>query len=167
MIRSCALAAAAAVTAFTSINSLAAEGLPTETHRVLPVALAIEAAQTAIATCKGQGYNVSVSVAERSGLPQLLIVGDGAGGLSREVARRKAYTAVQFRVSTADFAKRVAGGGFNPAVFDTQLVTAIGGLPIKVGNDTIAAIGVSGAPGGDKDEAGAQAGLAKIRDQLK
>jgi hypothetical protein len=89
MIRSCALAAAAAVTAFTSINSLAAEGLPTETHRLLPVALAIEAAQTAIATCQGQGYNVSVSVAERSGLPQLLIVGDGAGGLSREVARRE------------------------------------------------------------------------------
>jgi uncharacterized protein GlcG (DUF336 family) len=162
MIRSYTLAAT-----ITSINPLAAEGLPTETHKLLPVALAIEAAQTAIATCKGQGYNVSVSVAERSGLPQLLIVGDGAGALSREVARRKAYTAVQLRVSTADFAKRVAGGGFNPAVFDTQLVTAIGGLPIKAGNDTIAAIGVSGAPGGDKDEACAQAGLAKISDQLK
>jgi uncharacterized protein GlcG (DUF336 family) len=93
---------------------------------------------------------VSVSVTERSGLPQLLIVGDGAGALSREVARRRAYTAVQLRVSTADFAKRVAGGGFNPAVFDTQLVTAIGGLPIKVGNDTIAAIGVCGAPGGER-----------------
>jgi uncharacterized protein GlcG (DUF336 family) len=71
------------------------------------------------------------------------------------------------RVSTADFAKRVAGGGFNPAVFDPQLATAVGGLPIKVGNDTIAAIGVSGAPGGDKDEACANAGLAKINDQLK
>jgi uncharacterized protein GlcG (DUF336 family) len=167
MIQSYSLAVAAAVAAFTSVNPLAAEGLPTETHKLLPVALAIEAAQTAIATCKGQGYNVSVSVAERSGLPQLLIVGDGASALSREVARRKAYTAVQLRGSTADFAKRVAGGGFNPAVFDTQLVTAIGGLPIKVGNDTIAAIGVSGAPGGDKDEACAQAGLAKIGDQLK
>jgi uncharacterized protein GlcG (DUF336 family) len=97
----------------------------------------------------------------------VLIVGDGAGALSREVARRKAYTAAQLRVSTADFAKRVAGGGFNPAVFDPQLATAVGGLPIKVGNDTIAAIGVSGAPGGDKDEACANAGLAKINDQLK
>jgi uncharacterized protein GlcG (DUF336 family) len=167
MIRSYALAAAAALGAFTSINPLAAEGLPTETHKLLPAALAVEAAQTAIATCKGQGYNVSATVTDRSGTPQVLIVGDGAGALSREVARRKAYTAAQLRVSTADFAKRVAGGGFNPAVFDTQLATAVGGLPIKVGNDTIAAIGVSGAPGGDKDEACANAGLAKINDRLQ
>ena len=40
-------------------------------------------------------------------------------------------------------------------------------MPIKVGNDTIAAIGVSGAPGGDKDEACAEAGLAKIKDRLQ
>jgi uncharacterized protein GlcG (DUF336 family) len=46
-------------------------------------------------------------------------------------------------------------------------VTAIGGLPIKVGNETIAGIGVSGAPGGDKDEACAEAGLAKISDRLQ
>jgi uncharacterized protein GlcG (DUF336 family) len=166
MIRSCALTAVAAISVLAGINPSAAQTLPTETHKLFPVALAIEAAQTAIATCKGQGYNVSVSVAERSGLPQLLIVGDGAGSLSREVARRKAYTSAQLRVSTADFAKRVAGGGFNPAVFDPQLVTAIGGLPVKVGEETVAAIGVSGAPGGDKDEACAQAGLAKISDRL-
>jgi uncharacterized protein GlcG (DUF336 family) len=167
MIRSYVVAAAAALSMFTTVSPLAAEGLPTETHKLLPVALAVEAAQTAIATCKGQGYNVSVSVADRSGLPQLLIVGDGASTLSREVARRKAYTSAMLKVSTGDFAKRVAGGGFNPAVFDAQLATAVGGLPIKVGDETIAAIGVSGAPGGDKDEACADAGLAKIRDQLK
>jgi len=167
MIRSYALAATVALTAFTNVNPLAAEGLPTETHKLLPAALAVEAAQAAIATCKGQGYNVSVTVTDRSGTPQVLIVGDGAGALSREVARRKAYTAAMLRVSTADFAKRVAGGGFNPAVFDTQLATAVGGVPIKVGNDTIAAIGVSGAPGGDKDEACANAGLAKISGQLQ
>jgi uncharacterized protein GlcG (DUF336 family) len=167
MIRSSMLAATTAFGVFTTVSPLAAEGLPTQTHKLFPAALAIEAAQTAIATCKGQGYNVSVSVADRSGLPQLLIVGDGASTLSREVARRKAYTSAMLRVSTGDFAKRVAGGGFNPAVFDPQLATAVGGLPIKVGDETIAAIGVSGAPGGDKDEACADAGLAKIRDQLK
>lgn len=167
MIRSYVLAATAALVGVTGTCALAADPLPTETHKLLPAVLAVEAAQTAIATCKGQGYNVSVSIADRAGLPQLLIVGDGAGALSREVARRKAYTSAQLRVSTADFAKRVAGGGFNPAVFDTQLVTAIGGLPIKAGNETIAGIGVSGAPGGDKDEACAQAGLAKIGDRLQ
>jgi uncharacterized protein GlcG (DUF336 family) len=167
MIRSYLLAATAALTASTSVSALAAETLPSETHKLLPAVLAVEVAETAIATCKGQGYNVTVTITDRVGTPTVLIVGDGAGALSREVSRRKAYTSAQLKVSTADFAKRVAGGGFNPAVFDTQLVTAAGGMPIKVGNDTIAAIGVSGAPGGDKDEACAEAGLAKIKDRLQ
>jgi uncharacterized protein GlcG (DUF336 family) len=46
------------------------------------------------------------------------------------------------------------------------MVTALGGVPIKVGNETIGAFGISGAPGGDKDEACANAGLAKISDRL-
>jgi uncharacterized protein GlcG (DUF336 family) len=70
-------------------------------------------------------------------------------------------------VATDDFAKGVAGGGFNPSVFDSQLTAAVGGLPIKVGDETVAGIGVSGAPGGEKDEACAEAGLAKIRDRLQ
>jgi uncharacterized protein GlcG (DUF336 family) len=167
MIRSNLLATAAALSVFATISPLAAEGLPTATYKLLPAALAVEVAQTAITTCKAQGYNVTVSIVDRSGLPQLLIAGDSAGTLTREVARRKAYTAATLRVSTADFAKRVAGGGFNPAVFDNQLVTAVGGVPIKVGDETIAGLGVSGAPGGDKDEACADAGLAKVRDQLR
>ena len=167
MIRSCVIAATTAVAALAGVNAWAAESLPSETHKVLPSALAVEAAQQAIATCKGQGYNVAVTITDRVGTPTLLIVGDGSGALSREISRRKAYTSASLRVSTADFAKRVAGGGFNPSVFDPQLVTAAGGVPIKVGNDTIAAIGVSGAPGGDKDEACADAGLAKIKDHLQ
>jgi uncharacterized protein GlcG (DUF336 family) len=159
------LFATAALAALTS-GVFAAE-LPSETHKLLPEALAVEAAQTAIATCKGQGYNVWVTITDRSGTPTLVLMGDGAGALGREVSRRKAFTSAFLRVSTGDFNKRVAGGGFNPSAFEPQLVTAQGGLPIKVGNDTIAAIGVSGAPGGDKDEACAEAGLNKIKDQLK
>jgi uncharacterized protein GlcG (DUF336 family) len=158
--------ATASLAAFVSANAFAADPLPTETHKLLPATLGVEAAQTAIATCKGQGYNVAVTITTRDGTPEILIVGDGSGTLSREISRRKSYTSAMLRVSTADFSKRVAGGGFNPSAFDPQLVTAAGGLPIKVGNDTIAAIGVSGAPGGDKDEACAQAGLDKISSSL-
>jgi uncharacterized protein GlcG (DUF336 family) len=49
----------------------------------------------------------------------------------------------------------------------TNLVPAQGALPIKVGEDTIGAIGVSGAPGGDKDEACAKAGIDKVAAELK
>jgi len=167
MIRSYALFATTALVGFAMTAPAAAQGLPSETHKMLPAALAVEAAQTAIATCKGQGYNVAAVVTNRDGTPIVLIVGDGSGKLSSEIARRKAYTSASLRVSTMDFNKRVAGGGFNPSIFDQQLVTAVGGLPIQVGNDTIAAIGVSGAPGGDKDEACAQSGLEKIKGSLQ
>ena len=166
MMRSLLLTTAIGFAVLFSANAFAAEQLMTETIKMLPASAAVEAAQTAIATCKGQGYNVAATVVNREGTPDVLIVGDGAGRLSSEISRRKAYTAASLRVSTMDFNKRVAGGGFNPSAFDPQLVTAAGGLPIKVGNETIGAIGVSGAPGGDKDEACAKAGLDKISSML-
>ncbi|HXP92457.1 MAG TPA: heme-binding protein [Candidatus Binatia bacterium] len=165
MIRSCAVVTTAVLCVFTSISARAAD-LPTETHKVLPLALAVEAAQAAIAACKAQGYNVSVTIADRTGMPKVVLVGDGAGGFSREVTRRKAYTSALLGISTGDFTKRVAAGGFNPAVYDPQLAMGLGGVPIKVGNDTIGAIAAAGAPGGDKDEACALAGLEKISDRL-
>ena len=167
MIRMFRLAAIVGAASFISDTAISAEALPTETFKLLPASLAIEAAQAAIASCKAQGYNVSVTIVDRTGNIKLLLVGDGAGGVGRDLSRRKAYTAALQRVSTGDFAKRLAmPGAFNPTVFDAQLVTNQGGLPIKVGNETIAGIGVSGAPGGDKDEACASAGLAKISDRL-
>jgi uncharacterized protein GlcG (DUF336 family) len=83
------------------------------------------------------------------------------------LSRRKAYTAAIRRVSTGELAKQVAApGAFNPTLYDRQLVAVQGGVPIKVGDQAIGAIGVSGAPGGDKDEACANAGIAKISDRL-
>jgi uncharacterized protein GlcG (DUF336 family) len=167
MIRFCASAPVACIVLLSSINVVPAEPLPTETFKILPAALAVEAAQAAVAACKTQGYTISVSIVDRAGNPKLLLVGDGASALSRRLSRRKAYTAAMRRVSTGELAKQVAApGAFNPTLYDTQLVTATGGLPIKAGDETIGAIGVSGAPGGDKDEACANAGLAKISDRL-
>jgi uncharacterized protein GlcG (DUF336 family) len=158
---------AAALAVMTSVNAWAADPLPSETHKLLPLALAVEAAQAAIATCKSQGYSVAVSIVERTGIPQLLLVDEGTSALGRELSRRKAYTSAVRRVPTGDLAKSIATpGAFNPTLYDTQMVAATGGLPIKTGNETIGAIGVSGAPGGDKDEACARAGLDKIKDRL-
>ena len=160
-------AAACGFAAMIAANAQAADSLPTVTYKLLPADLAIEAAQAAIASCKSQGWNVSVTIADRTGLPKLVLVGDGAGGVGREVTRRKAYTAALLGISTDDFAKRIASGGFNPSIYDRQMVSGPGGIPIKIGNETIGAIAAAGAPGGDKDEACAKAGLAKIADRLK
>jgi uncharacterized protein GlcG (DUF336 family) len=167
MIRPYALAVAAVLAVSTGRNVWAADPLPTETHKVLTAALAVEAAQAAIAACKAQGYNVTVTVADRMGTPKVIIVRDGPPGVGTEVTRRKAYTAAVQRVSTGDFTKRVSTpGAFNPGMYDSQLATGQGGIPIKVGEDTIGGIAVGGAPGGDKDEACAIAGLEKIKDRL-
>jgi uncharacterized protein GlcG (DUF336 family) len=167
MIKSYALAATAVLTAFTSVNAWAADPLPTESHKVLTAALALEAAEAAVAACKQQGYNVTVTIVDRMGTPKLILVGDGARPLTLEVTRRKAYTSAMQRVSTGDFTKRVSTpGAFNPGMYDKELTTGLGGLPIKAGEDTIGGIAAAGAPGGDKDEACANAGLAKIGDRL-
>jgi len=167
MIRSYALAAAAVVVALGGTNARAADPLPTETHKVLTAALALEAAEAAIAACKAQGYNVTVTVADRTGLPKVVIVRDGPQGVGRESTRRKAYTAALLRVSTGDYTKRIANpGAFNPGVYDPELATGAGGVPIKAGEDTIGGIAAAGAPGGDKDEACAAAGVNKIKDRL-
>jgi uncharacterized protein GlcG (DUF336 family) len=167
MIRSYALAAAAGFVVFTTINAWSADPLPTQTQKSLPLELAVEAAQAAIAACKAQGYNVTVSVADRGGMPIVVLVGDGARYLTREVTRRRAYTAALWKMSTAEFTKRYpTPTGFSPIVFDSQLVAGQGGVPINVGDDTIGAIAAAGAPGGDKDEACAIAGLDKIKDRL-
>ena len=167
MIRACALAVAAGLAALAGGYASAADPLPTETHKVLTAELAVEAAQAAIAACKAQGYSVTVTVADRTGLPKVVIVRDGPQGVGRESTRRKAYTAAVLRVSTGDYTKRISNpGAFNPGVYDPELATGAGGVPIKAGEDTIGGIAAAGAPGGDKDEACAVAGVDKIKDRL-
>ncbi len=168
MIRYSTLAAAAGFALIAGINPLAAQSLPTVTYKLLPAALSIEAAQAALAACKAQGYNVSVSVVDRLGLQQILIVGDNASPTGRTLAPRKAYTSAIRKITTGELNKRVsAPGAFNPLQFDTYMTIERGAVPIMVGEEGVGAIGVSGAPGGEKDEACAQAGIDKIKDRLK
>ena len=158
----------AGVMTFSSIVGAASDSLMTETIKVLPLTLAEEAAQAAIASCKAQGYNVSVAVVDRAGNIKVLLAGDGTNVLARDLSRRKAYTAALRRTTTIELAAAIAApGAFNPTLYDTQMVTAGGGVPIKVGDEVIGGIGAGGAPGGDKDEACAKAGIAKIADHLK
>jgi uncharacterized protein GlcG (DUF336 family) len=158
MIRTKALLATAALALCSNGNAFAADPLPVETHKVLTAA---------IAACKAQGYNVSVTVADRLGAPKVVIVRDGPPGVGPEVNRRKAYTAAVQRQATSAYTERVSKpGAFNPGQFDSQLSTGAGAVPIKIGEDTIGAISAAGAPGGDKDEACAAAGLDKIKDRL-
>src|ERR1700737_512973 len=98
-----------AVIAFTGIAAATADPLPPETFKVLPLPLAVEAAQAAIAACKADGFAVTAAVVDRAGNLQVLLAGDGVSVLSRDITRRKAYTAAVRRLPPTHRQKRVAG----------------------------------------------------------
>jgi uncharacterized protein GlcG (DUF336 family) len=136
-------------------------------RRDLSYSIAKTIAETAIESCTAGGYRVSAVVVDRDGETIVALRGDNASPHTMENARRKAYTAVSFRASTTAYAKRLADGD---AVVPEQVtlpnVIAIsGGLPIKVGDDFIGGVGLSGSPG--VDEPCVQAGRDKVADQLK
>lgn len=136
------------------------------THKDITAAMAITMAETAIATCKANGYAVSANVVGRQGEVIVAMRGDATGPHTLENSMKKAYTARAFRRSSGDFADGIKSYTAG-ALRLTNIVPARGALPIVVGEDVIGAIGVSGAPGGEKDEACAKAGIDKVADELK
>jgi uncharacterized protein GlcG (DUF336 family) len=145
-------------------SSAYAQGLVIEKN--ISLAMAQTIANAAMEKCKEMGFKVSVTVVDRAGLPIVMLRGDGAGLHTPEGSDRKAYTARTFRTPSADFVKRVLN---DPAVVGLRQYTRVlaldGGLPIKVGDDVVGAVGVSGSPG--KDDECSKAGIAKVADQLK
>ncbi len=137
------------------------------THRDLSYPIALTIAETAIQSCGGNGYAVSVVVVDRAGEVIVAMRADNAGPHTMENARRKAYTARSFRTATSAYAKRYADN--DPVVRQQVTLPSViaipGGLPVKVGDDVIGGVGVSGSPG--VDEPCVQAGLDKVADQLK
>ena len=152
-----------------ALASLAASSANAQllTHKDISLAMAVTMARTAIDTCKGQGYNVSVNVLGRDGEVILALRNELAGPATFENSMKKAFTARTFRRPSGEFAAGVKGNPTAGALMLNNIVAAQGALPIKVGDDTIGAIGVSGAPGGDKDEACAKAGIEKVAAELK
>jgi uncharacterized protein GlcG (DUF336 family) len=129
--------------------------------------MALTIATTAADTCKAQGNRVSVTVVGREGQVLVVLRGDGSSPHTVENSRRKAYTARTFRVASGEIAKRVKDNPTLGLVHLSGVIALQGALPIKVADDVIGAVGVSGSPGGDKDEACAKAGIDKVADRLK
>jgi uncharacterized protein GlcG (DUF336 family) len=136
------------------------------TEKALSVEAALSVANGALDKCRADGYRISLTVLDASGLVKIQVRGDGTGPHTLEHSRRKAYTALTFKRTSAETAKAWASAATPPPAIEGT-VGAAGGVPIKAGNEVIGAIGVSGAPGGEKDEACADAGIAKIAELLK
>ena len=159
--------AASAVTLGLAASLATPAGAELLAHKDLSLDTALTIASTAAATCKSQGHRVSVHVVGRTGEVLVALRGDNASPHTFENSMRKAYTARTFRVPSGEIAKRLKDNPQFAAIHLTNVIATQGALPIKIGDDVIGAVGVSGAPGGDKDEACAKAGLDKVADELK
>jgi len=148
-----------------SVTSAANSQLISTKQLSLPIAVAI--AQTAVQTCKQQGYNVSVHVIGNMGEILVAMRGDNTGPHTMENSMRKALASRGQRIPSGQFAENVAKTPNAGALRLGNMIPARGALPIKAGEDVIGAAGASGAPGGDKDEACVKAGIDKVKDDLK
>ena len=128
---------------------------------------ALNAARAALEHCRKAGYQVTVAVVDRAGLPQAILRDRYAGPHTLRVARDKAWTAASFKISTAVLAKETQAGMPMSGLRSQARVMAVGGgLPIEGGGALLGAIGVSGAPRCEADEACAAAGIKAIADAI-
>jgi uncharacterized protein GlcG (DUF336 family) len=137
------------------------------TQRSLSLGLAKAIAEATLAACREKGYHSAAAVVDRAGQVLVILRDEQGTAQLTEMARRKAYTARMFRTTTLEFQKRTSD---NPQYAGQRnlpdILALSGGVPIKVGDETIGAVGSAGSTL-EQDDACAKAGIAKVADLLK
>jgi len=137
------------------------------TQRSMSLGMALTIAEAALAECKSRGYNTAVAVVDRGGQLLVLLRDEQSSPQAGEMARRKAYTARMFRVSTQEFQKRTANDAPQAGQRNLADILALsGGVPIQLGKETIGGVGSAGSTL-EIDDACSKAGIAKVADLLK
>ena len=141
---------------------------PTYTVRMMVPETALKAAQAALAKCRKSDFQVAVAVVDRAGLLQVLLRDRFAGAHTADTAINKAWTAASFKQPSSDLARETEAGKSMSGIRQLPRVAAVGGgLPIEAAGNLLGAIAVSGAPGGEADEACAAAGIKAISDDIE
>jgi uncharacterized protein GlcG (DUF336 family) len=153
-----------------SLQSAMAAPAPDATFAVKLLApeTAFAAAQAALLQCRKTGYQVAVAVVDRFGTLQVLLRDRFAGAHTVEFATQKAWTAASFKTATSALSDLTQAGKPMSGMRGNARVLAIGGgQTIEAGGTLLGGIGVSGAPGGEADDACAAAGLRAIADAIE
>ena len=163
IVRFALVAAAAAATL-----AAQAQSTPVRTERNMSLDLANQIASATVAACLTNGHNVTAAVVDRAGQLRALHRADNAGPHTLSSAQAKAFTSASARSNTMAMMENAQK---NPAAANLVHIPGFlllgGGVPVRVGNDVIGAVGVGGAPGGHLDEQCAVAALEKVKDLLK
>ena len=137
------------------------------TYKSLSPEVALDLARAALAECRKRGYQAAIAVVDRFGVTQVMLRDRFAGAHTPQTAAGKAWTAVSFRTRTTELVALTQPG--MPQAGLRGLPGAVilgGGIAIEAGGSLVGAVGVSGAPGGDADDACAKAGIEAVRDKL-
>lgn len=157
----------AGLTAAALLASPASAQDATVTYKTLSPEVALELARATLADCQKRGFQVAVAVADRFGTPQVMLRDRFAGSHTPATASGKAWTAATFRTSTTELNAISQPGMPQAGLRNLPNVVIIGGgITVEAGGSLLGAVGVSGAPGGDADDACAKAGVAAIKDKL-
>jgi uncharacterized protein GlcG (DUF336 family) len=160
--------AGAAIAAVTGFGNPAIAQQATFALRSITPDAALKAARAALASCQKSGYQVAVTVTDRGGLPLVMLRDRFAGPHTPGTAQGKAYTALSFKIDTLSFAQLTQAGQPMSGIRELPGVVAIGGgRTIESAGSIVGAIGISGAPGGEADDACVKAGLSAIADELE
>ena len=163
MVRS--LLAATTMLALLAGSTTAEESIVT--YKSLSPELALDLARASLADCRRRGFQVSVAVVDRFGVTQVILRDRFAGPHTLSTAQGKAWTAASFRTSTTELNAISQPGMMQAGIRNLAgAVIVRGGLTIEAGGSLLGAVGVSGAPGGDADEACARSGIDAMRDRL-
>ena len=136
-------------------------------YKTMSLETALDLARAALADCRQRGYQVAVAVVDRFGVTQVVLRDRFAGPHTPATASGKAWTAVSFRTNTSDLVALTQPGMPQAGVRGLPGAVVLGGgIVVQAGGSLVGAIGVSGAPGGDADDACAKAGIAAIQDKI-
>jgi len=164
MVRAATVFAISVLVVLGSFSDIRAEG-GLVTFKSLKLEVAVKAAQAALDSCRKSGYQVGVAVVDRGGNPQVMLRDRFAGWHTPKASVRKARTALSFHSDTIDMVESTAAGMPGAGVRNVPGTMIVGGgVRIEAAGAIVGAIGVSGAPGGDRDHACAKAGIAAISD---
>jgi uncharacterized protein GlcG (DUF336 family) len=157
-----------AALALCTAAAVAAQAQAVRSERNLSTELAGQLAQATVAACQANGYAVAATVVDRAGTVRAVLRADNAGPHTLEASRLKAYTSASAKNHTLAIMeaaqKNLAAANL---VHIPGYLLLGGGVPVKVGNDVVGAVGVGGAPGGHLDEQCAVAAIDKFKEQLK
>ncbi len=146
----------------------AANAQTVRTERNMSLELANQIASATVASCTAGGYAVTATVVDRAGTVRAVQGADNAGPHTLGASQQKAFTSASAKNNTLAM---MEGAQKNPAAANLVYIPGFllvgGGVPIKVGNEVIGAVGVGGAPGGHLDEQCAVAGIDKVKELLK